>query len=467
MSRQICLPINQVRLTNVAVVRYTVQGKRFEIACYRNKVMDYRAGLETDLSEVLQTDRIFTNVSKGRFAATDELKKAFGMIDQEAIAQRILLQGKSLQVSDLERSQMLESTVTQIATWVAHNCVHPATNRPYTVTQIKQALGKNYQVQAHKAMKKQYLDAVKFLKNVIPVERAKMELSLQYAIDKDDQVNEVLKEMEFRMVKDTSDGSKKTIVLQVDPSLFRQLNQLAEDMEGRLEILQQQVVLEQQGDVDLEQDMQQRQQQQKDERPERTSTVDEFDSDDEEAVALAEKLQAVRVQTGSANIDDEEDDSSSDEVPSNTKQQYASPEDVPKEDGSDDDDSDGDDYLQSQASRRKNQRKAQKKKNKKTKRRQQQEQDGEEEDSDDSTTKQNKSTAFTATRTTPAVSTDPNAKHCNTCGGAFANAAEYRAHFRSDWHRFNQKLKLKSIPPVSEEEFLLCDADAFFGSADN
>ena len=53
-------------------------------------------------------------------------------------------------------------------------------------------------------------------------------------------------------------------------------------------------------------------------------------------------------------------------------------------------------------------------------------------------------------------------KSCNTCGGAFASMADYRAHFRSDWHRYNIKLKMKGVSPVSEKEFLLCDADAFF-----
>ena len=31
-------PVNQVRLTNVAYVRLNKHGKRYEIACYRNKV---------------------------------------------------------------------------------------------------------------------------------------------------------------------------------------------------------------------------------------------------------------------------------------------------------------------------------------------------------------------------------------------------------------------------------------------
>ena len=54
-------------------------------------------------------------------------------------------------------------------------------------------------------------------------------------------------------------------------------------------------------------------------------------------------------------------------------------------------------------------------------------------------------------------------KACLTCGGCFTQN-EYRAHFRSDWHRYNIKLKMKNVAPVSEREFLLCDSDAFFES---
>jgi U3 small nucleolar RNA-associated protein 14 len=52
-------------------------------------------------------------------------------------------------------------------------------------------------------------------------------------------------------------------------------------------------------------------------------------------------------------------------------------------------------------------------------------------------------------------------KPCNTCGGAFT-PGEYRLHFRSDWHRYNVKLKLNGVTAVSEREFLLCDSDIFF-----
>jgi len=44
MSASIFTPTNQIRLTNIAVVRQKKHGKRFEIACYKNKVMSWRKG---------------------------------------------------------------------------------------------------------------------------------------------------------------------------------------------------------------------------------------------------------------------------------------------------------------------------------------------------------------------------------------------------------------------------------------
>lgn len=35
----------QKRLTNIAVVRYRKQGRCFEIACYKNKVLNWRSGM--------------------------------------------------------------------------------------------------------------------------------------------------------------------------------------------------------------------------------------------------------------------------------------------------------------------------------------------------------------------------------------------------------------------------------------
>ena len=46
-------PVGIVKLTNVALIRYKIQGKKFEIACYKNKVLNWKNGVERDINEVL------------------------------------------------------------------------------------------------------------------------------------------------------------------------------------------------------------------------------------------------------------------------------------------------------------------------------------------------------------------------------------------------------------------------------
>lgn len=51
---KIFTPTNQIRLTNVAVVRMKKGGKRFEIACYKNKVVSWRSGMYVVLTYVIK-----------------------------------------------------------------------------------------------------------------------------------------------------------------------------------------------------------------------------------------------------------------------------------------------------------------------------------------------------------------------------------------------------------------------------
>lgn len=121
-------PVGQVRFTNVAIVKYKKQGKRFEVTCYRNKVVNWRNKVETDVDEVLQAPYVFTNASKVGFADFDaghfatlyttqgiqakasDLKAVFGTDDHLQCCLFILEKGE-LQVSDKEREVQLDRCV--------------------------------------------------------------------------------------------------------------------------------------------------------------------------------------------------------------------------------------------------------------------------------------------------------------------------------------------------------------------
>lgn len=126
-------PVGQVRFTNVAFVKYKKGGKRFEVTAYRNKVVNWRNKVETDIDEVLQAPYVFSNASKvrgvlrflipplphhasaprrfqGITAKAKDLKAAFGTDDHLECCKIVLEKGE-LQVSDKERQVQLDRSV--------------------------------------------------------------------------------------------------------------------------------------------------------------------------------------------------------------------------------------------------------------------------------------------------------------------------------------------------------------------
>ncbi|KAI0847777.1 SBDS protein C-terminal domain-containing protein [Daldinia vernicosa] len=139
MSR-INQPSNQIKLTNVSLVRLKKGKKRFEIACYKNKVLEWRSGIETDLDEVLQIPNVFLNVSKGQTAPAADLTKAFGKDKPlNDIILEILNKGE-LQVGEKERSAQLDRVHNEVISIVASKLVDPRTKRVYTTGMIEKAL---------------------------------------------------------------------------------------------------------------------------------------------------------------------------------------------------------------------------------------------------------------------------------------------------------------------------------------
>lgn len=114
--------------------------KRFEIACYKNKVLEWRSGIETDLDEVLQIPNVFLNVSKGQTAPAAELAKAFGK-DRPLndIILEILNKGE-LQVGEKERAAQMDRVHHEVVGIVASKLVDPRTKRVYTTGMIEKAL---------------------------------------------------------------------------------------------------------------------------------------------------------------------------------------------------------------------------------------------------------------------------------------------------------------------------------------
>jgi len=240
MASNIFTPTNQMRLTNVAVVRMKKNGKRFEIACYKNKVVSWRNKTEKDIEEVLQSHTVFTNVSKGQVAKREDLIACFGSEDQDEICKLILEKGE-LQVSEKERTVQLETSFKDIATTVSDMCVNPETKRPYPVSIIEKALHDlHFSIKPNRTSKQQALEVIPKLRETMPIERAKMRVRVyvpsQSAKHMKDKLVHLINSVEQ---ENWQEGSLELIGL-IEPGVYRELDELVRKEakgKGLLELL--------------------------------------------------------------------------------------------------------------------------------------------------------------------------------------------------------------------------------------
>ena len=156
-------PVGFVKLTNVALVKFGRKNQKVEIACYKNKVIDWRNGNEENINSVLQSDEIFSNAIQGEIAAKKLLKKIFGEEVTRKQILRTILDNGDLQISQKERAVLSENVLNEVVKILALKLVHPNTLRVYSEMAVKNALKKigfkpaidmNAKKQAFKIMKR-------------------------------------------------------------------------------------------------------------------------------------------------------------------------------------------------------------------------------------------------------------------------------------------------------------------------
>lgn len=474
MSRVIGTPVNQVRHTNVATVRMQKKGFRFEIACYRNKVLSWRNKAEVDLGEVLQIDTVFTNVSQGKLASKKDLLKAFNTSDPEIVIRELLDHGE-LQVSEQEREVRQESMFRDVAAIVVEKAVNPDNNRPYTLSMIQNAMKDiHYSVNTSKGAKSQALDVIRKLKEVMPIGRAKMRVRVSCPQRLYDSLYTALFEEaiieDISAVAKSSADEKPSLVFTVTPSAsadalfssgsaehsdahastenvepyrielllapekYKPLQTLVQSMcgtAGFVEVLQ---LNSASADV--------------------VGGITTTGANDTVAGTVF-SIPTTSLESGASNVASEKQECPAREA---TDVQAAlaqrtlplvKPQKVGKRAK----------RVEKEARAEREAEAAKLKERMKREQRIQEEKkrlilySGEESHSDVSGEVAVIASAVTEAEDGLNAATAVDTKSCNTCGGAFS-AAAYRVHFRSEWHRFNLKLKMRGETCVDETTFM-------------
>ncbi|CAD6188183.1 unnamed protein product [Caenorhabditis auriculariae] len=240
MSKNIKTPTNQKVLTNVAVVRMKKMGKRFEIACYKNKVVNWRNKTHKDIDEVLQSNTVFANVSKGQLAKREDLAAAFGSEDQLEICKLILEKG-DLQVSDKERQAASDQSLKEVSQLIASMVVNPETKRPIPPSVIDKALHEvHFSLKPNRSAKQQALEAIPKLRETMKIERAKMRIRVAMGNKEAKGAHVKLKQLFSEVEVDDWAESGLELIGLIEPGNFRLLDDLVRNESkgaGRLEIL--------------------------------------------------------------------------------------------------------------------------------------------------------------------------------------------------------------------------------------
>jgi ribosome maturation protein Sdo1 len=229
MSARMCLPHSQQRHSNVAVVRMAKGSKRIEIACYKNKVLSFRQGAETDLSEVVQIDRVFSSVARGEFASAIDIRHVIGEDLSESEAILHILRHGDVQIASGERNYTQEELLRDVCTIVAQKIVHPATKRNYDAVFIEdtlKAMGVN--LRSDQPAKRNAVHVVKELcaRQFIPAARAKMRLRMGTALGN-------LEKFDPSLVHEEADS----VTVDIEPEHFRELMELGTAEGWSLEVI--------------------------------------------------------------------------------------------------------------------------------------------------------------------------------------------------------------------------------------
>ena len=196
---------------------------RFEIACYKNKVLSWRSGAEKDISEVLQTETIFKNVQRGIEAPAKDLKQAFKTTDEREICKMILDKGQ-LQVSKKERKDGLNAKFKEIATIICDKCINKETKKPFPVSVIENAMKELHcNIKMNKSSKVQAIEFIAFLQeNKMPIERAQMKLKIDIPKNVGKKIKPDLQGLVLDIEKEVF-GMKYQLTVFIDPGQYRKI----------------------------------------------------------------------------------------------------------------------------------------------------------------------------------------------------------------------------------------------------
>lgn len=204
----------------ITTARYSVGDEKFEILVKPDLALKFKQGKPVSLSEILVSEEIYSDASKGLRVSEEKLKKVFQTTDPIKVAKVILEKGELLITAE-QRRKMIEDKKKQIISLIAKNYVDPKTNLPHPPTRIEQAMAQaKVTVDPFKDAEEQAKVIVEKLRSIIPLKTGNIKLKIRVPAPFAPQSYNIMKS--FGEILKQEWGSDGTLVMVVEVPIASQ-----------------------------------------------------------------------------------------------------------------------------------------------------------------------------------------------------------------------------------------------------
>jgi ribosome maturation protein SDO1 len=168
-----------VSLEDAVIARYETGGNRFEILIDPKAAQSHSEGNVIDWEDAIAADGIWSDSAKGERTPDTIVNNTFETTDLIDIYKKILAEG-TIQLTSLQRKEMVEQKRKQIVAHIVANAMNPQTGGPHPPQRIENAIDEvRYSVDPMETRDKQVEKIIKLIKTLIPISFEKIRVAVK------------------------------------------------------------------------------------------------------------------------------------------------------------------------------------------------------------------------------------------------------------------------------------------------
>lgn len=169
----------------INLARLKMGGEKFEVVIDPDAAMEFRAGKQMDIREVVHSEKIFSDAHKGLHVSEHTIRNVFKTDDSLEILKTIISRGE-IQLTPEYREKLREQKLRSIIQTIHRNGVDPKTNLPHPPQRIANAMAEaKVHIDEHKRAEDQIQDVLRKIRTVLPIRfesrRVSVAIPVQYA----------------------------------------------------------------------------------------------------------------------------------------------------------------------------------------------------------------------------------------------------------------------------------------------